>query len=63
METMIDPFEISAPYAPYAMPPPRAPMMTMSIEVDFELDAYARPSAPDPVPESWGRVRCWCSEE
>jgi hypothetical protein len=76
MQTLIDPFEINPSYAP--PPPMRAPMATMSIDVDVEYDldseiierasstceAAARISSHlDSAPESWSRARCWCSEE
>lgn len=65
MQTLIDPFELSAGYVP---PPARAPMATISVDVEFEEgEAEAmRPSyASDPenARDSWGRVRCWCSED
>lgn len=62
MQTLIDPFELSSTYVP---PPARAPMQTISIDVEIDDDGPARPSyASDPDSrESWGRVRCWCSED
>jgi hypothetical protein len=57
--TLIDPFEINAP-----LPPLRPPMPTMSVEVDFEEDdLQSIASQPDVAPDSWSRVRCWCSED
>ena len=65
MHTLTDPFEISATYLP---PPARAPMMTISVDVDFDLDMLPAietrtGSQPDGAPDSWSRVRCWCSED
>lgn len=58
--TLIDPYEIA-----YAPPPARAPMMTISVDVDFEMDAAppARGSQPDDARDSGSRVRCCCSED
>ncbi len=63
MTTLIDPFEITAP-----LPPPRPPMPTLSVDIDFEPPAVERWNAslgsePDLSPDSWSRVRCWCSED
>ena len=63
--TLIDPFEVNAP------PPMRAPMPTMSIDIeldgwdmqDLETTRSINGSQPDIAPDSWGRVRCWCSED
>ncbi len=73
MQTLVDPFEINPSYV---VPPSRPPMATLSIdvEVDFELlaalEESARypfapraPSQLDAAPDSWSRVRCWCSED
>jgi hypothetical protein len=58
--TLIDPFELT-----YTIPPPRAPMATLSIDIDFSEDIIPRSvgSEPDIAPESGVRIRCWCSEE
>ena len=57
--TLIDPFEIA-----YTVPPPRAPMMTLSIDVDFSEEYVPKASSePDLAPDSWTRIRCWCSED
>ena len=61
--TLIDPFELV-----HTLPPPRAPMATMSIDVDFAdeqliVAPVAAPSEPDLAPDSWTRIRCWCSED
>ena len=62
MQTLIDPFELT-----FTLPPPRAPMPTISVDIDFEADELrsigAIGSQPDVAPDSWSRVRCWCSED
>jgi hypothetical protein len=78
MQTLIDPFEINPSFGAYVPPPSRPPMATLSVDVDVEYDIEAAieeriaaqmPPAPrssshlDSVPESWSRVRCWCSED
>jgi hypothetical protein len=61
MQTLIDPFELHAMYVP---PPARAPMATLSIDIDFDLEkARPRAASTDDAPDSWGRIRCWCSED
>jgi hypothetical protein len=61
MQTLIDPFELTATYFP---PPARAPMATLSVDIDFDLERFeARGAMPDDAPDSWARVRCWCSED
>jgi hypothetical protein len=61
MQTLIDPFELNAPYFP---PPARAPMATLSIDIEMDAEMFAaRDSVPDEGRESWSRVRCWCSED
>jgi len=75
MQTLVDPFEINPAFPVPAM---RAPMATMSIDVDVdydldsaiierassEYDRAARISSHlDTAPDSWSRVRCWCSED
>jgi hypothetical protein len=63
MQTLIDPFELATTYAP---PPARARMETISIdvEIDDDVENRVRDSYVSEVDrESWGRVRCWCSED
>jgi hypothetical protein len=75
MQTLVDPFEINPAFA---VPEMRAPMATMSIDVDLEADldsdiierasltyehAARISSHLDSAPDSWSRVRCWCSED
>jgi hypothetical protein len=61
MQTLIDPFELDAPYFP---PPARAPMATLSIDIELDGDfVAARESRPGDARDSWSRVRCWCSED
>ena len=68
MQTLIDPFEI-APAVGYTPPAMRPPMATISVDVEFEtFDSEsalraATGSVPDEQPDSWSRVRCWCSED
>jgi hypothetical protein len=62
MQTLIDPFELNATYLP---PPARAPMATLSVDIDFEMERFerARDSAADDARDSCGRIRRWCSED
>jgi len=61
MRTLIDPFELTSTMP---LPPPRAPMMTISVDVEFEAEEERTPSSDfAPIPDSWSRVRCWCSED
>lgn len=75
MQTLVDPFEINPSYA---VPPSRPPMATLSIDVDLDYELLAAleeresarypfapraPSQLDAAPDSWSRVRCWCSED
>ncbi len=75
MQTLVDPFEINPSYV---VPPSRPPMATLSIDIDVDYDLLAAleareserypfapraPSQLDAAPDSWSRVRCWCSED
>ena len=60
MQTLIDPFEVNAPYVP---PPMRGPMATLSVDVEVEFARPAPVGEKDDAPDSWRRVRCWCSED
>lgn len=76
--TLIDPFEINPSYAVPPSRPPMA-TLSIDVEVDYDLiaaieerglsDSARYPFAPrassqlDAAPDSWSRVRCWCSED
>ena len=59
MRTLIDPFELQTT----TLPPARPPMATISVEVDFESEERTPSYDLVPIPDSWSRVRCWCSED
>jgi hypothetical protein len=48
---------------PWGLPPPRAPMPTMSIDVDFDLEEDKAASNRGVTEESGVRIRTWCSED
>jgi hypothetical protein len=62
MPTQHNPFQLPPNFVP---PPARAPMPTLSIDVDFDAQPAneARGSDPDVHRDSSTRVRCWCSED
>ena len=77
MQTLVDPFEINPSYVVPPSRPPMA-TLSVDVEVDFELLAALEesvspssrypfapraPSQLDAAPDSWSRVRCWCSED
>ena len=78
MQTLIDPFEINPSYVVPPSRPPMA-TLSIDVDVDYDIyaaieergvDVSTRypfapraPSQLDAAPDSWSRVRCWCSED